>query len=144
MFISHLSLSNILNILRTYFLCSICAILPIVNSCVFLTSQMIKTGNNCLRVSTWVYSLILLAVRWLGEMIAQIKSATKTKKYTEHIYLLNGALKQAKQCVCCELNHKTQLIWCRDWGTLKKNLSWFKVTEMSAWGLEELQLMWVI
>lgn len=149
MFIWQLSLSNILNILGSYFLCCICAILPIIINCIFLTSRIIKTRTNCLSwilsMSTHehIHSFCLLWDNW-EKILVQIKSATKTKKYTKCMYSLNGVLKQAKQCVCCKLNHKNQLVWHRDWGALQKSLSWIKHTAISAWGYEEHELMWVI
>lgn len=150
MFIWQLSLSNILNILGSYFLCCIFAILPIIINCIFLTSRIIKTRTNCLRVgySQWVPMSIFthfVCCEIIGKKIlVQIKSATKTKKYTKGMYSLNGVSKQAKQCVCCKLNHKNQLVWHRDWGALQKSLSWIKHTAISAWGYEEHELMWVI
>lgn len=123
MFIWQFSLSNILNILGTYFLCSVCAI---TTRCYHFYILNLMNCQNQEQLFESIYRSMFThfaCCQIIGKkIIAQIKSATKTKKYTKDMYLLNGALKQEKKCVCCKLNHKNQLVWYRGWGTLKKSL----------------------
>lgn len=97
---------------------------------------MSKPWNNCLGdPHEYLHSFYLL---WdnLEKIWVQIKSVTKTKKYEECMCLLNGSLKQAKLCVYCK-PHQKKPSWPL-WGTLKKSLSWFDLTELSAWGYDNM------